>query len=225
MSGISGSGNIVTDGLVLYLDAANPKSFVSGSTTINDLSGNRYNGTLTNGPTYDSNNVGSVLFDGTNDTINLGVGPSSLGMTTGDFSVCIIFKNVNTTQGGLISSNYGSSLGNQYEFSITNQTNINITYYGGGNTTAQIEKNKWYLATHTFTYSSRTSKLYVNGSLKSSVNMTTTLTSISNLIIGWYGFGGGYFNGNISNIMIYNRALTLDEIIQNYNSLKNRYLL
>jgi hypothetical protein len=58
--------NIVTDGLVLYLDAANTKSYVSGSTTWTDIAA-RNNGTLVNGPTYSSANGGSIIFDGTND--------------------------------------------------------------------------------------------------------------------------------------------------------------
>ncbi len=59
--------NVVTDGLVLCLDAANPKSYISGSTSWRDTSGNTNNGTLVNGPIFNSDNGGSILFDGTND--------------------------------------------------------------------------------------------------------------------------------------------------------------
>jgi hypothetical protein len=62
--------NIVTDGLVLYLDAANTKSYVSGSTTWNDMSGFSNNGTLVNGPTFNSANGGSIVFDGVNDYVD-----------------------------------------------------------------------------------------------------------------------------------------------------------
>jgi hypothetical protein len=61
------SPKIVTDGLVLYLDAANTKSYVSGSTVWNDLSRSGYNGTLTNGPTFNISNGGSISFDGVDD--------------------------------------------------------------------------------------------------------------------------------------------------------------
>ena len=64
--------NIIRDGLVLHLDAANEKSFRSGATTWFDLSGRGNNGTLTNGPTFNSANGGSIVFDGTNDHINMG---------------------------------------------------------------------------------------------------------------------------------------------------------
>ena len=66
------SPKTVTDGLVLYMDAANSKSYVSGSTTWNDISRSGNNGTLINGPTFNSSNGGSIVFDGTNDTTNLG---------------------------------------------------------------------------------------------------------------------------------------------------------
>jgi hypothetical protein len=61
----------VMDGLVMYLDAGNTKSYLSGSSTWNDLSGNGNNGTLTNGPTFSSANGGSIVFDGVDDTITV----------------------------------------------------------------------------------------------------------------------------------------------------------
>ena len=63
------SPKIITDGLVLYLDAANPYSYVSGSTVWNDISRGGNNGTLINGPTFSSANNGSIVFDGTNDYV------------------------------------------------------------------------------------------------------------------------------------------------------------
>ena len=63
------SPKIVTDGLVLYLDAANPKSYVSGSTTWFDLSGNNYHGTLINGAGFSSERNGCMTFDGIDDMV------------------------------------------------------------------------------------------------------------------------------------------------------------
>jgi hypothetical protein len=62
--------HIVTDGLILSLDAANNKSYPRSGTTWNDLSGNGNNGTLVNGPTFSSANGGSIVFDGTNDVVS-----------------------------------------------------------------------------------------------------------------------------------------------------------
>ena len=66
------SPNIITDGLVLYLDAANTKSYPGSGTTWRDLSKSQLNGTLTNGPTFNSSNGGSIVFDGVDDYVNLG---------------------------------------------------------------------------------------------------------------------------------------------------------
>jgi hypothetical protein len=65
------SGSVVTDGLVLNLDAGLPASYPGSGTTWFDLSGSGNDGTLTNGPTYSSSNGGSLVFDGSNDYVNL----------------------------------------------------------------------------------------------------------------------------------------------------------
>jgi len=70
MSTAEGGGNIVTDGLIFYLDAANTKSYVNGSTIWDDLSRGENNGELVNGPTFDTSNGGSIVFDGVDDYVN-----------------------------------------------------------------------------------------------------------------------------------------------------------
>ena len=72
MGAVEGGPNVVYNGLVLYLDAANNKSYVSGSTSWNDLTGNKNVGTLTNGPTFNTGSGGSIVFDGVDDYVNLG---------------------------------------------------------------------------------------------------------------------------------------------------------
>ena len=67
--GLAHSPSLVMNGLVLALDAANPKSYPGSGTTWTDLSGRGNTGTLTNGPTYSSANGGSLVFDGTNDYV------------------------------------------------------------------------------------------------------------------------------------------------------------
>lgn len=68
--GLTHSPKIVTNGLVLALDAANNKSYPGSGVTWYDLSGNGNNGTLTNGPTFNVGNLGSIVFDGTNDYVS-----------------------------------------------------------------------------------------------------------------------------------------------------------
>ena len=95
------SPKVVTDGLVLYLDAANPNSYASGSTSWNDISRGGNNGTLFNGPTFNAGNGGSILFDGIDDFIQC---TGSLTVTSATF-VSWIKRNGNqvTTAGILFS--------------------------------------------------------------------------------------------------------------------------
>src|SRR6056300_382098 len=74
-------GNIVTDGLVLNLDAARKDSYNRTGTTWNDISGNGNNGTLTNGPTFDSEDYGSIVFDGVDDYVTVSATPINSVLT------------------------------------------------------------------------------------------------------------------------------------------------
>jgi len=98
----SNGPTIVTDGLVLALDAADKNSYPGSGTTWNDLAGSN-NGTLTNGPTFDSGNGGSIVFDGVDDYVNL----SNLGLPTSFFTCQCVFKYDTTVSGNtLINLNY-----------------------------------------------------------------------------------------------------------------------
>ena len=95
------SPKVVTDGLVLYLDAANPKSYVSGSTAWNDVSRGGNNGTLTNGPTFNSANGGSIVFDGVNDYVALG-NISSLILANNQFTISYWLRMTGTARGDFL---------------------------------------------------------------------------------------------------------------------------
>ena len=84
-----GPGNIVTNGLVLYLDAANTLSYTSGYTVWNDLSGNNNNGTLVDGPTFSSGNAGSIVFDGVDDYVKI---EPSLSFNVTSYTIGSVFK-------------------------------------------------------------------------------------------------------------------------------------
>ena len=82
--------SIVTSGLVLNLDAANMKSYPRSGTTWRDLSGLGNNGTLTNGPTFNSQNGGSIVFDGVDDYASINNTIGNFG--TSDFTINFFFK-------------------------------------------------------------------------------------------------------------------------------------
>ena len=121
--------NTVTDGLVLYLDAANVKSYASGSTSWNDLVGTN-NGTLVNGPTFSRANGGSIVFDGTNDTTNFG-NILNIGLNSLTISCWVKF----TTSAGIFGIMGKTSLRSyvgRYAFYV-DSTNIGALFQPSGN--------------------------------------------------------------------------------------------
>ena len=110
--------NIVTNGLVLYLDAGNTKSYSGSGTTWTDLSGNGNNGTLTNGPAYDSANLGGILFDGNNDYITVPDNSSLTSFTNMTLEILVKYNVNNKNQVFVQKWNYGS--GNGYGLEIYN---------------------------------------------------------------------------------------------------------
>jgi hypothetical protein len=218
------NGKIITSGLVLSLNAADPNSYVSGSTTWNDMSGGGNTGTLTNGPTFSSANGGSIVFDGTNQygntlTNNFAVGSNSK-------SLQVWFKqNVSGTVD--VICGYGTSVTAQF-FGLYYDASNRIVFWGYNSadyvTSYIISTNVWYNVA--ITYISPTVYIYVNGVLIGQNNYTAN-TGTAYSMIGANTTGGpsNYLHGSISNIQIYNRALSTSEILQNYNAQKSRFNL
>ena len=207
---------LVTDGLVLNLDAGDPRSYPGSGSTWTDLSGNGNNGTFgasTAAPTYNNANGGSLTFDGTNDYVSLGT--PSIG--TGKITVSAWIK---ITTGGI------------YQHIVDNQSpewhlailNDNRPYFFNGvvnhNSTLQLSTGVWYMITGV---QGITNDLYINGVLSQSIESNVNITTNTPHIGRWYNGPSRYFNGNISNVSIYNRALSAAEIAQNYDALKVRY--
>ena len=122
-----GAKNIVTNGLVFYLDAANKLSYPGSGTAWVDLSGNGNNGTLTNGPTFSSNNAGSIVFDGVDDY----VGRNSSINTGQNFSVFAWVKpGAINVRNGIIGNSYPYSTGVGWFFSTaTNYASTLNTFF------------------------------------------------------------------------------------------------
>jgi len=205
------SPKIVTDGLVLYLDAANQYSYVSGSTSWNDISRGGNNGTLTNGPTYSSANGGSIVFDGTNDYVT-----GSLPNLS-EYTLCTMVKIISYTVGGGILG--GINPADPY------------IQLGGGNTWqfnyAFIASNPPVLSQWTYVVGTQTStstqSLYLNGNLI--VNASPYTSNLgSGYVIGRRELSGPvYINCHVGTTKIYNRALSATEVLQNYNATKTRF--
>lgn len=224
-------GKIVTDGLVLYLDAANPKSYVSGSTTWNDLSKRRNSGTLTNGPTFNSDNGGSIVFDGVDDYLDLG---DKDDFTQQSFTFDLFFKPQSFNR--VIINKYLPS-GYEYNFGFFN----NSLYGWVGNNpysgrTAPIQTytslNIWgHYVWSVNAASNYLTKLYFNGVQIDNADFSDGIvTNIPNttspLTIGTDGYGlFGPIYGSAGYVRMYNRALSAQEILQNFNATKGRFNL
>ena len=233
-----GQGSIITQGLVLRLDAANPRSYEPPytSTTWKDISGNGYNGTLTNGPTFNSANGGSIVFDGVNDYVNIGTLSNLVGLS--GVTVDTWFYNYTTL------SSYQSIIG-QYNGSsgwlIHTSTNTSykiIVLVGGGTAFGGINDtptNAWFnvvlLYDGTLTGNLNRLKMYVNGVYRSfdayyggTVPSTwPNSTSVNANIGALLPSLGRYFNGLVPSVKIYNRALTSTEVLQNFNATRARF--
>jgi hypothetical protein len=236
------SPKIVTDGLVLYLDAANSRSYVSGSTVWNDLSRSGVNGTLINGPTFNSANGGYITCDGVNDYIEVLDNPS-LDFGSGSFTVEYWFRKLATTTGfdniwGPNKWNTGGQPGtNEWALTIGNGITGNNNRYEfaiqSGSTTYDIASsdqlllNTWYQLVGQ--RDGATLKTYLNGDLKlnSTPSGMTTLTSVNNvgrnLRINNSAVNSLYTNADNAIVRIYSRALSSQEILQNYNATKTRF--
>ena len=234
---IHGTPPIVTNGLVLALDAANQKSYVSGSNTWRDLSGNVNNGTLTNGPTFNSDNRGSIVFDGTNDYVSTPIQNLSRPCT---FSTWVNFNNLTGFQTfvGQDTSTaiprgrfYFQKPGITAETYILNVVNFSLSLSNGTivvvNALNPVVTNQWY--NYSAVLTTTTLSLYQNGILQNTVSDSNTfLTPNTNIVLNAGYFSDAitdYVNGRTSSFLIYNRALTTAEVQQNYNATKSRFNL
>ena len=221
---------IVTDGLIFCLDAADKKSYSGSGTTWYDRSGNGNHGTLTNGPTFDSGNGGSIDFDGSDDYVGYDV--DDLFSDTQNFSIEYFIK-INNTSNTLL---YGHNVNGNRIYSGTYLGYWDIGY--GGTTWAGSTDGKqavtlgWHHIA--ITVSSGVCKIYVDGVANGRTITDTSVTYVSgqlymigafNYAVGSVGsFHGGYSQiNNCANFKVYNRALIDAEIHQNFNAIRGRF--
>jgi hypothetical protein len=226
-------GNIVRDGLVLDLDAAKRDSYPGTGTVWRDIAGGVITGSLVNGPTFDPNNGGSIVFDGVDDLVTVPDNPA-LNSTSGTINVWFInlgtystgaqtaeIINKHTSAGsfdgyGILLNNVSSSV---YVRGYIKNTFTNYSLPTG----SIILPSIWYNVTLTYQTNSQLI-LYLNGVSDISRSVGSLTTNTQPLRIGtsndpfWLPF-----NGKVATTQIYNRALSASEILQNYNATKGRY--
>jgi hypothetical protein len=220
--------DIVSDGLVLYLDAGSPNSYRTDfGTTWKDMSGFNNSGSLINGPTYSSANGGSIVFDGVDDYVDCG-NQSSIQLI-GDMSILSWIKVTDFSKfSGIVAKTTGN-IANPYDYYLLQSSGTpNFIRGSGGSTyanhlgTTSPTLGVWQQVAVTMLATQVTH--YLNGSSNGTGTISVTTTNAANnLMIGNRSDNVTDFKGNISITQIYNRALSATEIQQNYNAQKSRF--
>ena len=215
--GIDYNNVIVSDGLVLYLDAANTRSYSGSGTSSNSLVGG-IGATLVNGVGFTSSNNGAFIFDGSNDYINFG-NSSAVQQSSGTLSA---WAKASSPGGG-----YRGIIAKQGAYGLFYTDSVLVAYDWAADaprsTGVNIADNTW--KNLVLTYQSGVSngtRIYINGVLV----LTTTITiqsQVANLFGGAEANASQFASCQISSFNMYNRALSATEVLQNYNTTKGRY--
>jgi hypothetical protein len=217
---------IITNGLVLNLDASYTPSYPKNGTTWYDISSGGNNGTLVNGTTFSTDNGGSMVFDGTNDYVNIGV-DKSCNRFTGDFAVSVWVNRTNAgvQWGNIIGDYYTNTTANPLEWQLMISNTAQLFVYNVTNgyvinaISSGFNAGTWINVV--LSRIGSTISLYANSNFITSTTNTTTFGSATgNLNIGVDGDNSSEpLTGKIGNVMIYkNKGLTSSEVLQNYNA-------
>ncbi len=238
---------IIADGLVFNMDAANRASYPRTGTTATDTIGN-ITGTIqgsTPPPQWENTNGGTFCFDGVNDRINLGDSDSfsfGNGSTDTPFSLSVWVNMTDATKFRILNKAAGTQASSlkEYLFSTGGDDKIIFYLYQDNESSTRIGRKyngtaltsyegQWIYLVGTYDGSSNVNgiKIYLNGTRIDDLDVITgTYTAMQNttsdLGLGVLT-GGGYAEGTIANAHIYNRALSANEVLHNYNALKSRF--
>lgn len=210
---------IVSNGLMLNLDAGYLPSYPQNGTSWYDISLSGNNSVLTNGPTFNTSNGGSIVFDGSDDYVNVNSGASLLSSVNYTKIAWFYVTNFGTANNIISGGNTGL-----HAFWLFASNKLNAGHNGFWNTvvsTTTLSLNTWYCGAVTFNTTSGW-KLYLNGVQEATSVSTTTFTGTGDIQIGRYQTGNNY-TGRIAIAQVYNRVLSGAEILQNYNAQKSRF--
>lgn len=217
---IKNSKNIVTDGLVLNLDASDKLSYSGSGSNCIDRSGNSNNGTFQDDTAFNSSNGGSFVFDGTDDYILIS-DSDSLDVTNITMEAWVKISSGQTNNFPRVIDKT-----NAYYLYFPSGTNITVNLAGISqlDVTANLDSDTWYHIAGS--YDGQIISIYKNSELigtkdlgsNENINQTNYNLSIGDRITG-----GRCLNGNIASVRIYESALTSAQILQNYNATKGRF--
>ena len=217
---------LVTDGLVLALDAGRTLSYSGSGTTWTDLSGNSNNGTLTNGPTFDSSNeyLAYFQFPNSNSYIQLS-NPVLTTPTSLSVEVWVRVTDTSASYSRFLSNRDAHTDGFEAGFTSTNKWYLQINGAVSNISSATVNQDQWYHVV--FHYDGTLGKIFVDGvqiqnlSFGSQTINTTTASTIGAIS---YQVSTVQNKFEIGELRVYNnKALTAAEVLQNYNAHKTRY--
>jgi hypothetical protein len=227
--GLAHSPSIVTDGLALYLDAANDKSYPKSGTTWYDISGKGNNGTLINSPSYNSLYNGSFVFSG--NYVNL-VTATQLGIAEvfSPFSISLWFKTTATGERYIFDNYDGTNPNSAANISVRldgGKIESHITTVGAAANQYGSDYNddKWHNVVVTWRGDPQVESVYVDGVLLGTAtkNLTGSFETDSAFRLGTRPAASSSYVGSLAVCAVYNKELSIQELQQNYNALRGRF--
>ncbi len=226
---------INTNGLVFFSDGGFAPSYPTTGTTWYDLGGGGINGTLTNGPAYNSSNGGSLFFDGTDDYCQFSALPSGFQAGMTNYSISIWFKLNGSKEAPLLEMGNTNGDLQRIMFWLTGG-NPNRLYALGASSNSQyrysqvsLTTGNFYNAVYTYNNTGTISKLYINGTEDTGLTNSTANGLLTALPNTWAIGGDNVYNhtycqtANIYNVLLYTRTLSFSDVTQNYNAQKSRF--
>lgn len=228
--------NIANEGLVLSLDAANPRSYPGSGSTWIDVSGTDNNGELINSVLYENENNGILAFDGSDEYIQL---PQTLENTLNGIPQASLIMWIKLNSGRNSSGNSGivqltshtSSNGNLYFYTDSSRIGgiwLNVFRTDRvftGDWQPSFDGASWHMLTVTTSPGSNGWKMYLNDTLRFQTT-GQSVVSVDYSLFGGFRIGRNSsrsIRGRIGVTKIYNRALSITEVQQNFTAFRGRF--
>lgn len=222
---------IVTDRLVLALDASDRNSYIGSGSTWKDLSGNGYNCNLQNSPTFSSTNLGNFSFNGVNQFGDVTNTLTAFNFSNTTFTLSLWLKTSSNLNVGIVSKGGSTggwslwSLGGTATARLLNGSSSDATY---ASSIASIIDNKWHNVTVIYTTSTTVAansnvQIYIDGYLNQGAVTKLFTYGTEAVTMNLSRRSTSYWLGSIASVQIYNRGLSAAEVLQNYNATKSRF--
>lgn len=224
---IIGGPNVIDNSLILYLDSANPKSYIGSGNDFYDLSKTNNNATLFNGPTFTTENQGGIVTDGADDSIyilnNSTISSFTTGLTVSVWAKALSLGDYNFLMGKPTDDNWNDGFGMYFESNFFYFFVNDWAAYRAG---ASLGGNSFGPTNWVGVYNGASVLFYRNGVLFGSTSLTGNVANTTSSLTFCNSPSNNYpMAATLYNASVYNRVLTQKEIVQNFNVLKGRFKL